>query len=87
MCNIPDYQNASNAKYIPRKSNKNLIHPDIPFLGLLFSVILTFERKFGTKRGVLSITPQKHLSFRASERNLISLKLKISPLGRNDKTV
>jgi len=36
MCNIPDYQNASNAKYIPRKSKKNLFNPDISFVGLNF---------------------------------------------------
>jgi len=45
MCNIPDYQNASNAIYIPRKSKKDLFNPNISFLGLPFYDILTFERK------------------------------------------
>ena len=46
-----------------------------------FYDILTFERKFGAKRDILSITPQRHLSFRASGRTLISLKLKNIALG------
>jgi len=38
---------ASNAKIIPRKSKKSSPNPDIPFLGLQLSAILTFEKKFG----------------------------------------
>ena len=46
MCTIPDYQKASNTKYIPRKSKKDLFNSDISFLGLPFFEILTFENKF-----------------------------------------
>jgi hypothetical protein len=34
MRTISDYQKASNARTIPRKSKKNLSNPDITFLGL-----------------------------------------------------
>jgi hypothetical protein len=39
-------QIASNAKYIPRKSKKDLFNPDISFLVFRFYDILTFEYKF-----------------------------------------
>jgi len=37
VCNIPDYQKASNAKYIPQKSKKDLSSSGISFLGLELS--------------------------------------------------
>ena len=37
MCNIPDYLNASNSKYIPRKSKKHPSNSDISFTNLEFS--------------------------------------------------
>jgi hypothetical protein len=46
MCNIPDFQSASNARIIPRKPKKHLLNSDISFLGFPFYEILTFEKKF-----------------------------------------
>ncbi len=44
MCNIPDFQNASNAKYIPRKSKKSRSNSDISLEKLCDNLVAGYDQ-------------------------------------------